>query len=188
MFLSNLKPLMVVLLLGLLAYGGGLLKNQMAIAEQTPPQTGGEKPEAPIVAPKEEKTSQEKGEGSKVKKPPSDDDKFRDYRWNAIYAEQDGKPVSHENTSMFFHDGLVRIQINGNYPMDCGYKLDSSNNPKTLDIDWSVKSSGTYVLDGDILVYRFAIEYLGEKGQVHQTFLRVFKREPLPMKIQDNKR
>ncbi len=191
MLLNKLKTVTTVLLVvasALFGFGGGLLKYQTAVAEQTNPQAERPKPETRKAASEEERTPQEMSERPMIKPPQSDVDKLRDYRWNAIYAEQDGKPVSHEKTSMFFHDGLVRIQTNGNYPGDHSYKLDSTKSPKTLVIDSSVESSGTYVLDGDILVYRFAIEYLGENGQVHQTFLRVFKREPLPMKIQENKR
>ena len=97
-------------------------------------------------------------------------------RWRVIYAEHDGKPVKEDTTFTFEQPGHVWTKINGTYPMVRRYKLDASK--KTLDIEWSVASIGTYVLDGNTLVHRLAIEYQDQNGKtVRQTFLRVFKRD-----------
>jgi uncharacterized protein (TIGR03067 family) len=149
-FLSNLKPLMAVLLmLGLLTYRGGLLKEEAAVAQQPNPQ--------------------------------SDENKLRG-RWKVIYAEQDGKPVTNDTIYTFEQKGWVKTETpKGTFPMFRRYTLDSSKNPKTLDMEWSVKSKGTYVLDGDTLVHRITLEWPDEMGKaVRQTLLLVFKRaEPI---------
>jgi uncharacterized protein (TIGR03067 family) len=150
-FLSNLKPLtLVLLMLGLLAYRGGLLKEQAAVAQQPKPQ--------------------------------SDEDKLRG-RWKVIYAEQDGKPVANDYIYTFEEKGWVRTESSKGvfYPIFRRYTLDSSTNPKTLDLEWSVKFKGSYVLDGDTLVHRITLEWPDEKGTaVRQTLLLVFKRvEPI---------
>jgi hypothetical protein len=62
--------------------------------------------------------------------------------------------------------------------MVCRYNLDSSTNPKTLDIDIGAVSKGVYVLDGDTLVHRITYERSDKQGKaVRQTLLLVLKRE-----------
>jgi uncharacterized protein (TIGR03067 family) len=105
----------------------------------------------------------------------ADEDRLRG-QWRVIYVEHDGKPVKEDTTFTFEQPGHVRTKIDGTYPMVRRYKLDASK--KILDIEWSVASTGTYVLDGNTLVHRFAIEYQDQNGKtVRQTFLRVFKRD-----------
>jgi uncharacterized protein (TIGR03067 family) len=105
----------------------------------------------------------------------TEEDRLRG-RWRVIYAEHDGKPAKEETTFTFEQPGHILTKIDGTYPMVRRYRLDASK--KTLDIEWSVASKGTYVLDGNTLVHRFTIEYQDQQGKlVWQTFLRVFRRD-----------
>jgi uncharacterized protein (TIGR03067 family) len=165
MYLRNIKPWILVLLtLCVLTYRGRLLECQTAVAGQPTPKG---------------KASQEKGEGQEDRQPSTDDDKLRG-RWKVIYAEQNGKPVNNDTIYTFEQKGWVRTEsAKGTfYPMGRRYHLDPSTNPKTLDMEWSVKSKGFYVLDGDTLVHRITLEWSDEKGKrIRQTMLLVLKRE-----------
>jgi RNA polymerase sigma factor (sigma-70 family) len=196
MLLTKLKIVMISLLvLGMIALGGGLLTYVQTAAAQL----------GRVANPVDEKdvesnTRKNKREGdsedrkasqpAKPKEAESDTDRFQG-SWTLVSEEQDGKPqpAPQQKKIYTFAGDKLRLTIEGgDLPKPItdksGFRLNPTKKPKEIDglEDAKTGMKGIYLLDGDTLKICIALpgkdrptEFLSRQGNCLMTLQRVAK-------------
>jgi RNA polymerase sigma factor (sigma-70 family) len=198
MLLTKLKAVMIAMLvLGMIALGGGLLTYHHSAAAQ-PGRAANPMDEKDV----EGKTRKGEGDGkdrkasqpAKPKEADTDTDRFQG-SWTLVSEEQDGKPqpAPEQKKIYTFAGDKLRLTIEGGdlpEPITdkSGFRLSPTKKPKEIDglADAKTGMKGIYLLDGDTLKICIALpgkdrptEFLSRQGNCLMTLQRVAKpKEP----------